>query len=113
MKINIFWNKLSDTYKILISMLLFIMLIQLSTLIYIWKFESEILVEKERENLIYQLDIDAKLLLSHLNGLQKELEFLSILEVMDDVLVKDIDKRIAILLGKKAKYKNRSNKKLK
>ena len=84
-------------------MLLFIMFIQLSTLIYIWKYESKVLLEKERENLSYQLDIDAKLLLSHLSSLQKELEFLSTLEVMDDVLVKDIDKRIAVLLEKKSK----------
>jgi signal transduction histidine kinase len=97
------WKKLSDTYKILISMLMFIMLIQLSTLVYIWKFESKVLLKKERENLNYQLDIDAKLLLSHLDSLQKELEFLSILEVMDDILVKDIDKRITVLLEKKSK----------
>jgi len=84
-------------------MLLFIMFIQLSTLVYIWKYESKVLLEKERENLSYQLDIDAKLLLSHLSSLQKELEFLSTLEVMDDVLVKDIDKRIAVLLEKKSK----------
>ena len=97
------WKKLSDTYKILISMLLFIMLIQLSTLVYIWKFESKILLDKERESLNYQLDIDTKLLLSHLHSLKKELEFLSILEVIDDILVKDIDKRITILLEKKSK----------
>jgi len=84
-------------------MLLFIMFIQLSTLIYIWKYESNLLLEKERENLSYQLEIDAKLLLTHLDGLQKELEFLSILEVMDDILVKDIDKRIAVLFEKKSK----------
>lgn len=97
------WKALSDTYKILIAMLLFIMLIQLSTLLYIWKVESKILLEKERKSLEYQLNIDAKLFLKHMNSLKKELEFLSTLEVMDDIVVKDIDKRIAILLKKKAK----------
>jgi len=97
------WSRLSDTYKILITMLFLIMTIQLSSLIYIWKFESKILLEKEQKNLVYQLDVNAKLLISYLNGLKKELGFLSSLEVMDDVLVKDIDKRIKIFLEKKSK----------
>jgi signal transduction histidine kinase len=97
------WKKLSDTYKILISMLLFIMFIQLSTLVYIWKYESKVLLEKERKNLSYQLDMSAKLLLNHMKSLEKELTFLSTLEVMDDIVVKDIDKRITILLEKKSK----------
>jgi signal transduction histidine kinase len=97
------WKKLSETYKIFISMLIFIMFIQLSTLVYIWKFETRVLVKKEQKNLSYQLEIDADLLLNHLKGLKKEAEFLSTLEVMDDLLTKDIDKRIAILLSKKAK----------
>jgi len=97
------WKELSETYKIFIAMLIFIMFIQLSTLVYIWKFESNVLLEKERQNLSYQLEVDADLLLKHLNGLQKEAEFLATLELMDDVLTKDIDKRIAILLTKKVK----------
>ena len=97
------WKRLSDTYKILISMLLFIMLIQLSTLVYIWKYESKVLLDKERKNLAYQLNVSSKLLVSHMNSLEKELDFLAILAVMDDVLVNDIDKRITVLLEKKAK----------
>lgn len=97
------WNRLSPTYKIFISMLFFIMFIQLGTLLYVWNVQSQILLEKERENLSYQLDIDAKLLLKHMNSLQKEVEFLATLEVMDDILVNDIDKRIRVLLDKKAK----------
>jgi len=97
------WKKLSDTYKILIAMLLLIVITQLGTLIYIWKYESEILLDKERKNLNYQLEVHCQRLEDEMNRLQKELEFLSILEVMDDILVDDIDKRIAILLQKKAK----------
>ncbi len=97
------WKKLSDTYKILISMLLFIMLIQFGTLVYIWKYESKVLLDKERKNLTYQLNVNCKRLEAYMNRLQKELEFLSILEVMDDILVNDIDKRITVLLEKKAK----------
>lgn len=84
-------------------MLLLILMIQLGTLLYIWTFKSEILLEKERTNLSYQLDRNAKRLMKNLSNLQKELEFLALLEVMDDVLVKDIDKRIETLLEKKAK----------
>ncbi|CAA6807148.1 MAG: Integral membrane sensor signal transduction histidine kinase [uncultured Sulfurovum sp.] len=97
------WNNFSDTYKISLTMLLLILMIQLGTLLYIWTFKSEILLEKERTNLEYQLDRNAKRLMNHLNSLQKELEFLALLEVMDDVLVNDIDKRMEILLEKKAK----------
>jgi len=96
------WKNLSQTYKILITMLLFVMLIQLSTLLYIWKVESKVLLEQERQNLIYQLNINAKLLVSHMESLQKELEFLATLEVMDDMVVHDVDKRIAVLLKKKS-----------
>lgn len=96
------WRQLSATYKILITMLFLIVVIQLSTLFYIWKFETKLLLHKERETLHYQLNINARLLSQHLKSLEKELAFLSTLEVMDDILVNDIDKRINILLEKKA-----------
>ncbi len=97
------WLNLAYTYKLLISMLFFIMLIQLGTLVYIWQFKSKVLLKKERQNLSYQLDMKATRLLMHFESLKKQLTFLSTLEIMDDVLVNDIDKRIAILLDKKAK----------
>jgi len=97
-----FWKKLTDSYKIVIAMLLSIVFIQLGTLIYIWKFESLLLVKKEEKNLNYQLKNKEKELLSHMNALQKELDFLASLNVMDDVITEDIDKRISILLEKKA-----------
>ncbi len=98
-----FWNRLSETYKIFISMLLFIMLIQLGTIYYIWSFQSKVLLNKVTTNLTYQLNTEVKLLKNHMQGLQKELKFLSTLEVMDDILVKDVDKRITVLLEKKSK----------
>ena len=97
------WKNLSNTYKILLTMLLFIMLIQLITLLYVWRVESTILLQKERQNLNYQLKIDAKLLDNKMERFQKEIAFLATLEVMDDILTHDIDKRIAVLLEKKAK----------
>lgn len=83
-------------------MLLLILTIQLSTLLYLWTFKSAILLDKERVNLEYQLERNAKRLMQHLDRLQKEVTFLSELEVMDDLLAKDVDKRISILLEKKA-----------
>jgi len=43
-----------------------------------------------------------KLIDNHLNSLKKEVKFLSTLDIMDDLLVDDIDKRISRLLTKKA-----------
>jgi len=97
------WKNLSETYKIFTLMLLFIVGVQLSTLLYVWRVESKVLLDKERQTLSSQLSIQAQLLEQHLLNLQKRLDFLATLEVMDDILVKDVDKRIKILLEKKAK----------
>lgn len=96
------WKNLSDTYKIVVFMLLLIMTIKLGTLLYIWKFESEVLLEKERTNLSYELYKEAQGLEDSFSVLEKELKFLSTLEIMDDILANDVDKRINILLQKKA-----------
>ena len=84
-------------------MLLLIVTIQLSTLLYVWRVESKVLLDKERQTLSSQLSIQRQLLEQHLLNLQKRLDFLATLEVMDDILVKDVDKRITLLLEKKAK----------
>lgn len=83
-------------------MLMLILTIQLSTLLYIWSFKSAILLDKERVNLELQLERSAKRLQHYLVSLQKEVVFLSGLEVMDDILANDVDKRIDILLEHKA-----------
>ena len=97
------WKIFLDNYKTVFFMLIIILFIQLVALLYIWKFESKILLEKERKNLSYALHQEAKNLEEHLNSLKKELKFLSSLELMDDIVVKDVDKRVTILLEKKAK----------
>ena len=97
------WQNLSETYKIFTLMLLLIVTIQLSTLLYVWRVESKVLLDKERQTLSSQLSIQRQLLEQHLLNLQKRLDFLATLEVMDDILVKDVDKRITLLLEKKAK----------
>jgi len=97
------WKKLSDVYKVLMTMFFLIIVIQLGNLVYIWKFESILLLKKEKINLEYQLENNAKSLLNQMNILDKELKFLASLNVMDDVIINDIDKRVKILLTKKAK----------
>ena len=97
------WKRVSKSYQWVFIMLLFISMIQLGSLIYIWKVESALLIEKEKKNLRYQLDNRKILLLEHMQTLQKELNFLAKLNVMDDVITKDFDKRVSILLQKKAK----------
>jgi signal transduction histidine kinase/HAMP domain-containing protein len=47
-------------------------------------------------------DVVIKLIKNHLDSLQKEVDFLSQLDLMDDLLAEDIDKRISRLLSQKA-----------
>ena len=49
-----------------------------------------------------QSSVVVKLIESHLLSMQKDVEFLSSLDLMDDILADDIDKRVSILLSKKA-----------
>ncbi|CAA6827860.1 MAG: HAMP domain-containing protein [uncultured Sulfurovum sp.] len=100
--INNLWRNRADAYKTVVFMLFFILLIQLGTLLYIWKFESKVLFNQEYADLKYELDQEAQNLENSLNTLEKELKFLSTLEIMDDVLAKDVDKRINVLLEKRA-----------
>lgn len=83
-------------------MLFSILVIQFGTLFYLWQFENSISLEKERKNLQYVVDQEAQNLEEYFSNLQKEIYFLSRLEIMDDMIVKDVDKRLAIVLEKKA-----------
>ncbi len=97
------FRNILDSNKIVFFMLFFIFFIQLATLLYIWKFQSMVLLEKERQNLSYELHQQAEILEKRLTMLKKELKFLSTLELMDDIVVDDVDKRVTLLLEKKAK----------
>jgi len=96
------WKKLPISYKIFITLLLTISIGQIFMMIYIWQYESKILYQKEIQNLQTSLDIESKKLLTSLKSKQKETRFLATLEVMDDLLAKDIDKRVSNLLKRKA-----------
>ncbi|QSZ40977.1 HAMP domain-containing protein [Sulfurimonas aquatica] len=50
---------------------------------------------------INQTEVVVKRIEAHLKSMQKEINFLSSLEIMDDILAEDIDKRISNLLSKK------------
>ena len=98
-----FWQKLPIAYKIFALILLFLALVEVVATLFIWQFESNILLQKERQNLTQMLQNYSQRILSHLDALQKETKFLASLEVMDDIVAKDIDKRILSLLEHKAK----------
>ena len=95
------FSKVSDSYKIVITMLLAILVIQFGTLLYLWKFENTITIEREQKNLQDTVNQEAKNLEEYFSSLRKEIYFLSRLEIMDDMIVKDVDKRLATLLQKK------------
>ncbi len=96
------WNRLPIAYKMFSSLLLFVLAAQVFVIVFIWQNEATILLNKEKQNLTIKLALEAKKLTNHLEMLAKETRFLASLEVMDDMIAKDIDKRISILLQKKA-----------
>ena len=96
------WNRLPIAYKMFSSLLLFVLAAQVFVIVFIWQNEATILLNKEKQNLTIKLSLEAKKLTNHLEMLAKETRFLASLEVMDDMIAKDIDKRISILLQKKA-----------
>ncbi len=97
-----FWSHLSISYKIFIAMLIVFSTVQIITIAYIWKIESQILIEKEKKNLQRQLVEKALFLNTHMASLAKETKFLASLEVMDDLIANDIDKRISTILKRRA-----------
>ncbi len=96
------WSALSISYKIFFTVLIFMLLIQSMTMAYLWQFESKILIAKEEQTLKRELQTESKKLTQHLISLAKETRFLASLEVMDDLIGQDIDKRIVTLLQRRA-----------
>jgi len=60
------------------------------------------IVDKSIKEQYKRVQTIASLMDAHLQSLQKELHFLASLDLMDDILAEDIDKRVSILLAKKA-----------
>lgn len=63
--------------------------------------ETKILNQTIKEQFVQTQHV-ANLINNHINSVEKEVNFIASLDVMDDILADDIDKRISILLSKKA-----------
>lgn len=96
------WNNLPIVYKLFITLFGGIAIIIIALLSYLWGYESDLMLQKEQDILHTQSVSEANSLKTHLIGLQKEIIFLSHLEVMDDMVVQDMDRRITSLLEQKA-----------
>ncbi len=102
MKFKAVWQKLPVAYKLFLLVVLFLALVEAFSLLFLWHYESKVLLQKEEKNLSLALDNHYQRLYTHLEHLRREVGFLASLEVMDDIVAKDIDKRIASLLEHKA-----------
>lgn len=96
------WNSLPIVYKLFITLFGGIAVIIIALLSYLWGYESELMLTKEQDLLhIQSIDV-ANDLSTHLVKLQKEILFLSRLEVMNDMVTQDMDRRITSILEQKA-----------
>jgi len=96
------WNDLPIVYKLFLALFGGIAIIIVSLLFYLWGHESDLMLKKEQEILHTQSMTVANDLKLHTDKLQKELLFLSHLEVMDDMVARDMDRRITSILEQKA-----------
>lgn len=96
------WNSLPIVYKLFVTLFGGIAVIIIALLSYLWGYESELMLTKEQDLLhIQSIDV-ANDLSTHLVKLQKEILFLSRLEVMNDMVTQDMDRRITSILEQKA-----------
>lgn len=96
------WDILPIVYKLFIALFGTIALIIIALLSYLWGHESKLMLKKEQETLHLQSVAVADDLNTHLTRLYKEIIFLSHLEVMNDIVVQDMDRRITSILKQKA-----------
>lgn len=102
------WNSLPIAYKLFSALFGGITVAIIILLSYLWVHESAWLLKKEQDFLHVQSISVANGLNTHLSGLQKELLFLSRLEVMNDMVTRDMDQRITSILKQKADDLNES-----
>lgn len=96
------WNNLPIVYKLFLALVVGIAIIIVALLSYLWGYESELMLNKEQDILHTQSALTAKELNTHTQRLEKEILFLSHLEIMDDMVAQDMDRRITSLLEQKA-----------
>lgn len=95
------WENIPIVYKLFLPLFIGISTIIVLLLVYVWGYESELILKKEDDLLHLQATHVAHDLMNHTQGLHKELLFLSHLEVMDDMVVGDMDRRITRILEQK------------
>ncbi len=87
--------------KLLLALIAIGFLPFISLLIYTLFLSEAKIVNKTISEQLNRTKVVIELIGSHINSVEKEVEFLSSLDLMDDLLVDDIDKRISRLLTKK------------
>ncbi len=92
---------LSIRIKLLVALVSIIAAGYVAILFYLSKSETEVLKKRAIEHLKTQASYSVEHLELNLNTLLSEVQFLSRLEIMDDILANDIDKRVYKLLEKR------------
>lgn len=96
------WRSLPIVYKLFSALIGAIALIVIALLTYLGGYESVLMLKKAEESLHSQSELAANDLKEHVSRLHKEIDFLSHLEVMDDIVIRDMDRRITGILEQKA-----------
>lgn len=96
------WNAFPIVTKLFLALFVGIALVIIILLTYLWGYESNMMLKKEQEHLYVHAISVANNLNKHLSTLDKELLFLSRLDVMNDMVTKDMDRRITTILEQKS-----------
>lgn len=96
------WDNLAIVYKLFFTIFGGIAVIIIVLISYLWGHESKLMLQKEEASIHLQSISIANNLKIHISDLQKETKFLSHLEVMNDMVTRDLDGRISTLLEQKA-----------
>ncbi len=89
-------------FKLFALFIILLLLVETVATLFVRQHESSLLLQQAHKRLEKELDAYSERVTDHLSHLQKETIFLSKLEVMDDILAKDIDQRILTLLEQKS-----------
>ncbi|MFA6395608.1 MAG: HAMP domain-containing sensor histidine kinase [Sulfurimonas sp.] len=96
------WDSLPIVTKLFLALFGGIALVIIILLSYLWGHESNLMLKKEQDLLYVHSITVANDLNGHLSALNKELLFLSRLEVMNDMVTGDMDRRITTILEQKS-----------
>ncbi|MCX6074240.1 MAG: ATP-binding protein [Campylobacterales bacterium] len=96
------WDSLPIVMKLFLALFVGIAVVIILLLSYVWGYESNMMLKKEQDLLHAHSISVANDLNGHLSALNKELLFLSRLEVMNDMVTGDMDRRITTILEQKS-----------